>query len=115
MSRISADTSIRQVMANGTAVAGAVTVAGNAGKITTEALTTAGLAAYTLTITNTNITAADIPWISFALGSSTAGTPVLGRVTPGAGTIVVVIQNVHATVALNGTLVISYMLVHAPQ
>jgi hypothetical protein len=92
-----------------TAASGAATLSKQAGKITTEALTTAGLAAYTLTLTNTKIAAADMLLVSVANGTNTAGTVVVGRVTPAAGSATIVIQNVHATEALNGTLVISFV------
>ena len=115
MSRHSSDISIRQAQANGTAAAAAVSVTGNAGKITTEALTTAGLAAYTLTITNPNFTASDIVLNNVANGTNTQGTITVGRVTPAAGSCVILIQNTHATQALNGTLVVGFLIVHAPQ
>lgn len=93
-----------------TAAAGAVTQNSLSGKITTEALTTAGLAAYTLTLTNNMIAAGDIIFVKIAQGTSTTGTPMLGRAVEAAGSAVIVINNVHATVALNGTLVVSYFV-----
>ena len=96
------------------ATAGAATLAARQGKITSEALTTAQNLFYTLTITNTAVTAADIVMASLANGTNTAGTPVITSVTPGAGSIVIVVQNMHATaVALNGTLVISFQVLKA--
>ena len=93
-----------------TAAAGAVTLNSLAGKITTEALITAGLAAYTLTLTNNTIVAGDIIFVKIAQGTSTTGTPILGRAVEAAGSAVIVINNVHATVALNGTLVVSFFV-----
>jgi hypothetical protein len=93
-----------------TASSGAATLSKNAGVITTEALTTAGLADYTLTLTNTAIAAADQLMVSVGNGSNTQGDPVVGAVTPGAGSAVIVIRNAHATQALNGTLRISFVL-----
>lgn len=93
-----------------TATAGAATLSKAAGVITTEALTTAGLAAYTLTLTNTDIAAADQVFASVANGTNTQGTVVVGRVTPGAGSATIVIENVHASQALNGTLKISFFV-----
>ena len=93
-----------------TAAAGAATLANRFGKITTEALTTAQNASYTLTITNTEIAAADIVMVSIANGTNTQGTPVAVRVTPAAGSLVIVVKNMHdAAQALNGTLVISFV------
>lgn len=90
-----------------TAVAGAATLNNRFGKITTAALTTAAAAEYTLTLTNSAISAEDIVMVSVAYGTATAGNPVVTRITPAAGSVVIIVQNIHATVALNGTLVIS--------
>lgn len=97
----------------GTSAAGAITHSSFIGKITTEALTTAGLAQYTLTITNDKVVAADMAFVSIANGSNSQGTPLVSRVTCGAGTLTIVISNEHATLALNGTLVISFSVIKA--
>ena len=91
-----------------TASAGAATLSKNAGVVTTESLTTAGLAAYTLTLTNTTIAAADQMFVSVQNGTNTQGTVAVGLVTPGAGSATIVIRNLHATEALNGTLKIAF-------
>lgn len=93
-----------------TAVSGAATLAKMAGTVTSEALTTAALATYTLTLTNTDIAAADQVFASVAFGTATTGIPEITTVTPGAGSVVIVVRNAHATVALNGTIVISFMV-----
>ena len=95
----------------GTAVAGAVTFAKRLGKITTEALTTAAAATYTLTITNSQIAAADHVYVSVDNGTNTQGAMVVQRVTPASGSVVIVLKNVHASEALNGTLKISFFVV----
>lgn len=95
-----------------TAAAGAATLAARTGKVTTEALTTAQNAFYTLTITNTSVAAADVVMASVANGTNTQGTPMIEKVTPGAGSIVIRVVNKHATAeALNGTLVVSFLAV----
>lgn len=91
-----------------TSTAGAVTYAGPTGVVTTEALTTAGLATYTLTITDSYILATDIVLVSLQGGTSTTGTQVVQSAVPAAGSVVIKIYNAHATVALNGTLVIAF-------
>lgn len=91
-----------------TAVTGAATLDKASGKITTEALTTAAGAAYTLTLTNSQIAAADTVYAALAWGTNSAGLPVITRITPAAGSVVIIVSNMHATVALNGTLVISF-------
>lgn len=96
-----------------TATAGAATLAKVAGKITSEALSTAAGATYTLTITNTKIEATDLVFASVAYGTSTTGTPAVTRVTPSANSLIVVVQNVHASAALNGTIVVSFYAVKA--
>lgn len=93
-----------------TATAGAATLAKDAGVITSEALTTAGGAAYTLTLTNSGIAAADQVFASVANGTNTQGIPVIGKITPGAGSVTIEVRNLHATEALNGTLKISFMV-----
>lgn len=96
----------------GTAAAGAVTLAGLNGKVTTEALTTAQNASYTLTITNSQVAAADTAFVSLANGTNSQGTPVVVRVTPGAGTLTIIVKNMHDSAqALNGTLVVSFFVV----
>jgi hypothetical protein len=97
-----------------TATAGAATLNGAAGKITTASLTTAQDALYTLTLTNSQISAADMVFVSIANGTNTQGTPVLLRVTPAAGSAVIIISNKHQSAeAFNGTLVISFLVVKA--
>ncbi len=97
-----------------TATAGAATLSKSSGKITSEALTTAQDASYTLTLTNTTIAAADIVLVSLANGTNTQGTPIVTRVTPGSGSVVIIVTNKHATAqALNGTLVISFVVLKA--
>jgi hypothetical protein len=93
-----------------TATAGAATLNKNAGVITSEALTTAGLASYTLTLTDSAIAAADQVTWSVANGTNTQGTPVQGTATPGAGSVVIVVYNAHPTQALNGTLKIAFVV-----
>ena len=98
----------------GTAVAGAATVNGTDAKITTEALTTAQNGVYTLTVTNPAVAAADIVLASVANGTNTQGSPVVTRVQPGAGSVVILVANLHASAqAFNGTLVVSFLVIKA--
>lgn len=97
-----------------TASSGAATLNATAGKVTSESLTTAQNAIYTLTITNSAVAAADIPQASVANGTNTQGTPMIGKVTAGAGTLVVEVINKHATSqAFNGTIVVSFTVTKA--
>ena len=90
------------------ATAGAATLNKDAGVITSEALTTAAGATYTLTLTNSAIAAADQVFASVQYGSATAGMPCVTRVTPGSGSVVIIVQNIHASAALDGTIKIAF-------
>jgi hypothetical protein len=92
------------------AVAGAAVLNKMAGVVTSEALTTAGLASYTLTLTDSDIAATDQVMVSVGNGTNTQGTVALGTVNPEAGSVVIVVHNLHATQALNGTLTISFVV-----
>lgn len=92
-----------------TASAGAATLNNRFGVITSEALTTAQDASYTLTVTNSQIAATDMVFVSVANGTNSQGTTVVTKVTPAAGSLVIIVTNKHASaVALNGTLKIAY-------
>jgi hypothetical protein len=91
-----------------TATAGAATLNKASGKITTESLTTAAGATYTLTLTDSSIAAADMVFASLANGTNSTGDPVIGLITPAAGSVTIKVVNRHASAALNGTLVISF-------
>lgn len=95
-----------------TAAAGAATLANRSGKITSESLTTAQGASYTLTLTNTTAKATDVVLASLANGTNSQATPVIIRATPADGSIVFIVKNMHdSAVALNGTIVVSYVCV----
>ena len=89
---------------------GAATFNGQQGTVTTEALSTAVGATYTFTLTNASIAAASNVYVSVGKGTATTGNPVVTWVTPAAGTCVVIIQNINATLALNGTLTLSFFV-----
>lgn len=97
-----------------TASSGAATLNKTSGKITSEALTTAQNAFYTLTLTNSEIAAADLVFASVASGTNTQGTPMVESITTAAGSVVIRVCNKHATAeALNGTIVVSFLVVKA--
>lgn len=93
------------------ATAGAATLNSGYGVITSESLTTAAGATYTLTLTNAAIAAADIVLVSVGKGTSTAGTATVSWVTPAAGSVVIIVQNIHASNALNGTIKLAFSVV----
>jgi len=95
--------------ATATATAGAATLDSMAGTITTESLVTAAAATYTLTLTNARVVSANcVVMATVANGTNTQGDPVIGRVTPGTGSVAITVVNRHASQAFNGTLKISF-------
>lgn len=95
--------------ASAEATAGAATVNAQRGYVTSEALTTAAGAAYTLTLTNSRIAAASHVVATVEDGTNTQGIPVVGTVkVTAAGTAVIKVYNLHASQALNGTILISF-------
>jgi len=93
-----------------TAAAGAATLNKSAGVITSEALTTVAGATYTLTITDSDVAAADQVMASVQYGTATTGTPAIATVATAAGSVVIVVQNIHASAALNGTIKVSFVV-----
>jgi len=104
---------IRLRVKTGTAASNAITIQGENLMITTESLTTAQNALYTLTITNASIKATSMVFVTVGNGSNTQGTPMLTKVTPAAGSCVLLVANKHASAeAFNGTLKIGVMVVN---
>lgn len=95
----------------GTAASNAATTRGRRVQITSEALTTAAAATYTLTLTNSEVKADSMVLCTVKNGTNTQGVPVITKITPAAGTVAVIVQNNHASEALNGTLVIDFLVV----
>lgn len=95
--------------ANGTEAANAVTASGNAGVITTSALTTAGGASYAITWTNTKIATGSSIQLTLMGGTNTVKNITL-EATAGAGTSTLTIYNNTAATPLDGTLLIGYAI-----
>ena len=96
---------------------GAVTLSTNAGtldaiagKITSEALTTAAGSPVTFTITNAMVAAADIILVTRLGGTSDEGTPEY-TVTPGAGSFTILLENRHASAAFDGTFIFGFLVI----
>ena len=96
-----------------TSTAGAATINKTSGQITTEALATAAGATYTMTLTNSIIKSTSIVLVSVGKGTATLGEPVVQFITPAAGSAVILIRNVAATDALNGTIKINFAIFNA--
>lgn len=96
-----------------TAASGAATLNQENCEVTTESLTTAQNAIYTLTLTNSKIKATSFVFVTVGNGSNTQGTPMLGIATPAAGSVVITVINKHASAqAFNGTLKIKVLVVN---
>lgn len=96
-----------------TSAAGAATLNKKSGVVTSEALTTAAGATWTLTLTNSKISATSQVLVSIGNGTNAGGSPALTTVTPGAGSAVIIVQNIHATDAFNGTLKVTFAVLDA--
>lgn len=81
------------------------------GEATSSSLTTAAGATASITVTNAAITATSKVLVAIKNGTNSAGSPVVTTVTPGSGSATVVVQNIHASAALNGTLKVEYFVV----
>ena len=101
-------TEVDMVAGTATSTAGAATVNAQSGIITTESLTTLGGATYTMTLTNSEITANSIVYATIGKGTATTGSPVVSYITAGAGTAVILVTNASSSVALNGTIKIGF-------
>ncbi len=99
-----------QAKANGTEAANAVTANGQAGLITTSALTTAGAANYAITWTDSFILAGSTILLTLMGGTNTVKNITLQAVA-GAGTATLTIYNNTAATALNGTVIIGYQVI----
>lgn len=96
----------------GTSTAGAATINFQEGIITTEALSTAAGATYTMTLTNAMIQANSIVLTSVSKGTATTGglTPIF--CTPVSGSVVIIFQNVTAS-PINGTVKINFLVMNS--
>lgn len=94
--------------ADGTEASNAVTASGAAGVITTSALSTAAGATYVITWTNTAIAATSVIQLTHMGGTNTKD--VTFKVVPGSGTATLTINNVDLLAALDGTVIIGYLV-----
>jgi hypothetical protein len=107
------DDGTKTATATGTGATSTATLSKTQGKVTTAALTTAAAATHVMTLTNTKIAATDTVLVTVGKGTATTGTPKVADVTPGAGSVVITIQNIAAAAAINGTLVIGFLVMKA--
>jgi hypothetical protein len=108
------DSGTKTVTSVGTSGTGTATLSKTSGKITTPTgITTAAGATHVLTLTNTKIAAGDIVLVTVGKGTATTGTPTVADVTPAAGSVVITIQNIHASAALNGSIAVGFLVIKA--
>lgn len=105
-------TSVDVTTGTATSTAGAATINNQTGVITTEALTTAAAATYTMTLTNSYIKAGSIVLVTVGKGTATTGEPAVHFVTPATGSAVILIRNDAAVAALNGTIKIGFVVLN---
>lgn len=94
-----------------TAASGAATLNKSAGLVTSESITTAAGATYTLTLTNSKVTSASSIVSAAVDPGSSAGTPCVTTIVPSAGSVVIKVQNVHASAAFNNAIKIRFWII----
>jgi len=93
-----------------TAASGAATLNGNKGTVTSEALTTAAGSNYTLTLTNSKVKTTSNVLCTVDNGTNTTVGLAINRVTPAAGSVVILVRNTHASAALDGTIKVRFTI-----
>ena len=96
--------------ATGVTTAGAITMNKMSGVLTTPALTTASGAAYSITLTNSEIATTSVLLCQVQGGTNTtAGITIIA--TPGAGSATILLENSGvAAAALSGTVILSFLV-----
>jgi hypothetical protein len=105
-----AGSTLDPTVATACATAGAATINAPAGVVTSESITTAAAATYTLTVSNPQVAATDIVFASVQNGTNSAGLAHIATVTPAAGSLVVIVRNAHASAAFNGTVKVAFVV-----
>lgn len=106
---MAAGSSIVLAKVNGTESSNAVTASGQSGVITTSSLTTAGGSSYAITWTNTFISSTSTILLTIMGGTNTTENITL-KATAGSGSSTLTIYNNTAATALNGTILIGYVV-----
>ena len=82
------------------------------GQITTVALTTAAGAETIFTVTNSFVTAKDVPAVSISTYAG-AGTPIVATKNTTTGAFDIVITNLHASSALDAAVTLNFVILKA--
>ncbi len=96
------------VKGNGTEASNAVTASGLAGVITTSSLSTGAGGTYAITWTNTSIAATSVINLTWMGGTNTKD--IIFKVVPGPGSATLTIYNIDLLAALDGTVIIGYLV-----
>jgi hypothetical protein len=107
---LSGSGSIILVKGTGIEASNAVTINNQAGVITTSSLTTAGGASYTITFTNSFITTSSVV-LPVLMGGTNTTKNITLQATAGNGTSTLTIYNNTAATALDGTILIGFLIV----
>lgn len=92
------------------ATAGAATLNSGLGKVTSESITTAAGSDYILTLTNNQIIIGSNIQVSVSNGTNTTEGIAVNRVQSSTGGALIHIRNTNASVALNGTITINFVI-----
>ena len=107
---VKVDTGTKTAAATGTTTATA-TLNKNSGVVTSASLTTAAGATWVLTLTNSAVAATSI--VLATVGTAGTGQPTIANVVPGAGSVAITVQNIHASAAFNNTISVSFVVFQA--
>lgn len=88
-----------------------VTLSKNSGQIVTVSSTLAAAASAVFVVTNTLVAATDVVTVGVSTYGGTTGVPVAWVNAIGSGSFAIVLFNVHASAALNGTVTLNVNLV----
>jgi hypothetical protein len=94
---------------SGTATGNTVTINNGSGVITTAALSTAAGATQSIVLNNNRIAVGDMIQATLDPNGS-AGTPIVANATITAGVATMVVQNIHASAALNSAVKIYFLI-----
>jgi hypothetical protein len=94
----------------GTSTVTTVVLSTNSGQITTFASTLAAAGEESFTVTNTTVAAIDTPIVCIA-STASAGTPHAVCTAVASGSFVITVTNLHASAALDNTLVINFNII----
>lgn len=109
---INAGGRIKGDVGTGTCSSNAVTISKMAGVITTEALTTAAGASQAITLTNTLAAVGDLV-IPYIVGGTNTRAHINVFAVATAGGATITINNIGPTNAINGTVIIGFLLIKA--